>query len=200
MPNTPLSKVPYPSGSDAPAAAADMMAAFMALDDRLVLKAVDEADRNARYAEAPTGSFCVSGESTTVWFKTGPGPTEWFTLYSDTGWVDQGFTVFNGWELQTVRGRRKAGNTEIRGQVLRTGDALSANSTGHLPDTDVISVPPQLRPEPGLPAITGQGRASTTSGTVELYATGQIRLVDLHANSSVGNGEYLRFSLFFMGA
>lgn len=200
MPNTPLSKVPYPSGSDAPAAAADMMAAFMAMDDRLVLKAVDEADRNARYAEAPTGSFCVSGESKMVWFKTGPGPTEWFTLYSDTGWVEQGFTVFNGWELQTVRGRRKAGFTEIRGQVLRTGDALTANASGHLGDTDVVSVPPQLRPESGLPAVTGQGRASVSSGTVELYATGQIRLVDLHPNSSVDNGDYLRFSLIYMGA
>ena len=198
MPNTPLSRVPYPSGSDAPAAAADMMAAFMSMDDRLILKAVDEADRDSKYADAPTGSFCVSGESKMIWFKTGPGPTEWFTLYADTGWVEEGFTAYSGWEIENVSGRRKAGITEIRAQVTRTGDPITANASGHTPDRDVVSVPPQLRPASGTPAITGQGRAFTTSGTVELYVSGNIRIVDLHANSSIETGDYLRMSLIYM--
>lgn len=198
MPNTPLSNIPYPTGSDAPAAAADMMALVMAMDDKIVLKAIDEADRDSKYADAPVGSFCVAGESKMVWFKTGPGPTEWFTLYSDTGWVEEGFTAYSGWEIQDVRGRRKAGITEIRAQVNRTGDPLSANSSGHIPDRDVVSVPPQLRPAYGLPAITGMARAYTTGGTIELYASGNIRLVDMHANSSIETGDYLRMTLIYM--
>lgn len=200
MPNTPLSKVPYPSGSDAPAAAADMMAAFMALDDRLVLKAVDEADRNARYAEAPVSTIVISGQSRRAWIKTGTGPTDWYDWLYDTGWVGEGFTVYDGWNLATVEARKRNGYVDLRGEVTRSGDGLTASSNGHLPNIDVITVPPQFRPETGKLAITGQGKTPVTSGAIELYASGRLALCDLHPNSTLSNGDYLRFSLGYLGA
>lgn len=199
MPNTALAKIPYPSGSDAPAAAADMMAIVQALDAKLVLPAVDEADRNARYAEAPVSTLVVSGESKRVWLKTGSGPTDWHTIYYDTGWVSEGFVVQDGWSLNKIGGRTHGPTTEIRGELVRTGDDLTATNTGHLPDQTLVSVPPQYRPESDELSVLGVARSQRTSGTIELHPSGNVNLLDLHANSTIDNGGVLRFSVTFLG-
>lgn len=199
MPNSPLAKVPYPSGSDAPAAAADMMALIMSMDSRLVLPAVDEADRDSRYAEAPVSTLVVSGESKKIWLKIGTGPTDWHIIYYDTGWVSEGFVVQDGWELVQVGGRTHGPTTEIRGEVVRTGDQLDALSTGHLRDEVIVSVPPQFRPESGALSVIGHGRALQTSGTMELFPNGNFSLLDLHSNSRIETGWPLRFSATFLG-
>lgn len=200
MPNTPLSKVPYPTGSDAPAAAADMMAAFMTMDSRLVLPAIDEADRDAKYADAPVSSLVVSGQSRKMWVKTGDGPTDWLTVYADTGWVTEGFVVQDGWSITSIKARRNGVNTDIRGEFLRIGDEIRATGTGHLDDVAVVSVPPQFRPEPDQLDVLGIGRSRYTSGAIQAYNSGMIRILDLHAGAGIENGDFFRFSLSFMGA
>lgn len=199
MPTTSLAKVPYPSGSDAPAAAADMMAIVQALDAKLVLPAVDEADRNARYAEAPVSTLVVSGESKRIWLKIGTGPTDWHTIYYDTGWISEGFVVQDGWSLNKIGGRTHGPTTEIRGELVRTGDDLTATNTGHLPDQTLVSVPPQYRPESDELSVLGVARSQRTSGTIELHPSGNVNLLDLHANSTIDNGGVLRFSVTFLG-
>lgn len=200
MPNTPLGKIPYPSGSDAPAAAADMMALVMATDSRLVLPAIDEADRDAKYSEAPVSTLVVSGESKRIWLKTGPGPTDWLTVYYDTGWVTEGFVAQDGWSITSIKARRNGVNTDIRGEFLRTGDEIRATNTGHLEDVAVVSVPPQFRPEPDQLDVLGIGRSQYTSGAIQAYNSGMIRILDLHAGAGIENGDFFRFSLSFMGA
>lgn len=198
MPEGHLSKVPYPSGSDAPAAAADMMAIITALDAKLVLPAQDEADRDAKYADAPASTLVVSGPARTIWLKTGPGPTEWLTIFHDTGWVSTGFTALDGWEITTVKARNRNGAVNLRCQLLRTGDTITASSVGHLPDQPLITVPPQFRPADGDLDIVGNGRGFTTSGAVQLYAFGELRLLDLLPGSSITQGDYLRCSIGFL--
>lgn len=200
MPNTPLSKVPYPSGSDTPAAAADMMAAFMSMDDRLVLNAIDQADRDARYSEAPTSTLVVSGPSQKIWLKTGDGPTDWITIWEDTGWITSGFVIESGWSITSLAGRIYGRTINIRGDFLRTGDQITFPSNGNIADMDLVSVPPQFRPEQNVPPVTGVARFTRTSGAAELYSHGKIRLLDGHANADVINGEYVRIAFSFLGA
>lgn len=200
MPNTPLSRIPYPSGSDAPAAAADMMALVMAADSRLVLPAIDEADRDARYYDAPASSLVVSGQSQKIWLKTGPESAAWKLIFGDTGWVTEGFVVGSGWSMGGMKARRHVDTIDIRGYVTRTGDDLRADDEGNLGDTTVVSVPPQFRPESGDLDIIGTARSQYSSGAVQLYSSGDIRLLDLHANSAVRNGHYIRMFFNFLGA
>lgn len=67
----------YPSPSQAPAAAADMMALAESFGDRLVLKVADAADRNARYGDAPEGSLAVAGSPLHVWIKQSAAVGDW---------------------------------------------------------------------------------------------------------------------------
>lgn len=196
MPNTPLSKVPYPSGSDAPAAAEDMMALVMNMDSKLVLPAIDEADRDSKYADAPASSLCVAGRSKKMWMKTGPGPTEWVAVWEDTGWTTDGFVVRNGWSITDIRGRTWGLHTEIRGTMTRTGDEIVATTAGNIIDTTVVTVPPQYRPT-GLP-VAGIFVARITGGGCFLYPSGDLQIVDAHSNSSIDTGDAFRFSFSYL--
>lgn len=200
MPNTPLSAIPYPSGSDAPAAAADMMAAFMHLDSRLVLHAIDAADRDSKYSTAPTGSLVVSGESKSIWLKIGDGPMDWQDIYTDTGWIEKGFTVGSGWEIRNkVRARRVTDQIEIRADLVRTGPDVQAPDHGDISDTTVLSVPPQFRPLLGT-YVANSFRASRTSGGTTLNGQGDIVITDMHPSTRIAQGDFLLLSFtFFRG-
>lgn len=188
MPNTPLSKVPYPSGTDAPAAAADMMGLVMAMDDRLVLKAVDEADRDSKYGEAPVSSLVVSGQSRKVWLKTGEGPTDWFTIYERQEYTE-GFTVQPGWEIEYVRAVRNTSTTEVRIRVLRTGDDIIINSSGNFNDVKVMDLPPEVSNTIDGVQVMAPWRATRTGGTARITIGGGVWMCDGHSNSEVPTGE-----------
>lgn len=202
MPKTPLAKIPYPSGSDAPAAAEDMMALVMNMDSKLVLPAIDEADRDSKYADAPASSLCVAGPSKKMWMKTGPGPTEWEQVYGSSGWVTEGFVAASGWTIDRVGGINRNGVIDIRAQVTRTGDDIVADSTGpamgNIADVKILDVPPQFRPQQTDFSIPGIARAYRTSGSTDLYHHGAIMLTDLHTGSSVANGHYVRLAFSFI--
>lgn len=200
MPKTLLSKIPYPSGSDAPAAAADMMAAFSHLDDRVVLPAIDEADRDARYADAPPSALVVAGPSKTIWMKTGPNPTDWLTVYHDTGWVQEGFTIASGWDSTILQARKNGVNVNIRCELTRTGSDIQAWDDGQLPDVNILYVPPQFRIDDiGGTQVVGPMRSLLSGGEVQLYTSGLVRLISLHSNAKIETGEMIRFTLTYMG-
>lgn len=189
MPNSPLANVPYPSGSDAPAAAADMMALVMATDPRLVLPAVDEADRDAKYADAPVSTMVVSGQSRKIWVKTGPSPTDWWTVYERQEWTT-GFTALSGWEIDDAIAIRNTYTTEVRMKAIRTGDDITATSTGNItPDADVAVIPAQIADTLKLRQVITPFRASITSGGAAILVDGTIRIYDLHSGSSIRNSD-----------
>lgn len=194
MPNSPLANVPYPSGTDAPAAAADMMALAMATDPRLVLPAVDEADRDAKYADAPVSTMVVSGESRMIWVKTGPAPTDWWTVYERQEYRT-GFTALSGWELDDALAIKNTYTTEMRAKFIRTGDDITANEVGNIsPDVDVGLVPAQISATISNFQVSMLFRGSVNSGGASLRTDGIIRIYDAHPTSSIRNGDNVWFS------
>lgn len=199
MPTTPLAKTPYPSGSDAPAAAADMMRFLTHIDPKLVHDAVDEADRDAKYGDGPKGIVVVSGDSRKVWFKTGAG-LQWLAIYEDTGWVDKGFTIAQGFEISThLRARRVNKTVEIRGQMLNTGDDITANlhtNPGNIADKNMCSIPAQFWPDTPT-TIVIPFLAYVTSGNMSLTSSGNIALRDAYPGSKISSGDWIQFSTTF---
>lgn len=188
MPNTPLSKIPYPSGTDAPAAAADMMALVMSADDRLVLKAVDEADRDSKYGEAPVSSLVVSGESRKIWLKTGDLPTDWFTVYERQEYTE-GFSANTGWDIEYARAVRNTSTTEIRIRVLRTGDDIVINDRGNFDDEKVMDLPPEVSATIDGVQVMAPWRAARTGGIARITIGGGVWLCDGHTNSTIPSGD-----------
>lgn len=199
MPQSPLSKVPYPSGSDAPAAAADMMAMVMGMDDRLVLPAVDEADRDAKYADAPVSTMVVSGESRKIWVKTGPGITDWWLVYGREEYRT-GFTALTGWEIDTAIAIQNTYTTEVRLKLLRTGDDITASnpdqtSPGNIgPDIDVCYAPAQVAKTISNFLVVSTYKTNTTSGAASIKVDGLIRIYDAHTSGIIRSGDTLWFS------
>ncbi|WP_167199475.1 hypothetical protein [Brevibacterium pigmentatum] len=199
MPNSPLAKVPYPSGPDAPAAAADMMGLVMAMDPRLVLPAVDEADRDQKYADAPESTMVVSGPSKKIWVKTGPGPLDWWTVYERQEYRT-GFTFLTGWEPDTTIAIRNTYTTEVRIKALYTGDMItakpdsSADAGNITPDIDVCIVPAQVAETVGEFLVVGTYKTNVTSGAASLRNDGTVRIYDATTSGRIRTGDYFWFS------
>lgn len=197
MPNTPLTGIPYPVGSDAPTAAADMMEAFVHLDSRTVLPALDQADRDAKYSSAPASSLVVSGPSKRIWLKTGPNPGDWHDIYFDTGWVENGFTITSGWQVRNkLRARQVTDTIEIRADMVRTGADIQSDETGDIADEQIVAVPPQFRPLLGSYAV-GNFRGSRTSGGTTLNGQGNVVLTDMNPGTRIATGDFVLFSFYF---
>lgn len=201
MPTTPLAKTPYPSGSDAPAAAADMMRFLTHIDPKLVHDAVDEADRDARYSDGPKGILVVSGDVKKVWLKIADGTPRWIAIYEDTGWVDKGFTVAQGFEIGGhLRARRVNKVVELRAHLLRTGDAIKANQytyPGNVADLNIIAVPAQFWPDAPTTVVM-PFLSNVTAGTMSLTSSGNIAIRDAYPASEIANGDWVQFSTTFL--
>jgi hypothetical protein len=131
MPSTPHSQVPYPSGGDAPAAAADLMALAEGVDDRLVLRAADPTDRDARYP-TPTAGMLVAGDDGTVWTATSTGA--WRTVYEPAPpWVDCSLAagLVAG---KPVQARKVHDQVYLRGQIDKSdGSAMAVGTLAYAP-------------------------------------------------------------------
>lgn len=198
MPNSPLAKVPYPSGPDAPAAAADMMGLVMAMDARLVLPAIDEADRDSKYADAPMSTMVVSGESKKIWVKNGPAVTDWWVVYERQEYRT-GFTALSGWELVDAIAIRNTYTTEVRVKALRTGNDIDANGAdkwdaGNIGDEDVAIVPAQVAATLQGFLVPGSYKTNVTSGGSAIRTDGTIRIYDANTSGVIRTGDELWFS------
>ena len=198
MPKSPLANVPYPSGPDAPAAAADMMGLVMAMDPRLVLPAVDEADRDQKYADAPESTMVVSGPSKKIWVKTGPAVTDWWVVYERQEYRT-GFTALSGWEIVDAMAIRNTYTTEVRLKALRTGGDINAQGAdrwdaGNIVDQDVAIAPAQVAATLKGFLVMGSYKTNVTSGGSSIRTDGTIRLYDANTAGVIRTGDELWFS------
>lgn len=81
---TTYSGAPIPVGTDAHQVPADLKKYANHVDPMLVLKAADEAERNARFADVPTGTLVSGTDRRIIWRKEGTG---WDTVWSYTPWT-----------------------------------------------------------------------------------------------------------------
>lgn len=130
MPTTPISDLPYPSGAAAPAAAADLMALALALDNGALLTATDEAERDTKYGTVPAGALVAvgAGAAMQVWIKTGATAGDWTLVWrgQDTTTPSmRGDWTNDGWRV------RRTGTTCTLEGALRRGSTTLAASGGY---------------------------------------------------------------------
>lgn len=184
----------YPSAADGPA---DFQRFADSLKDNLVGIAVDEADRDTRYADVVPGGIVVSHERRAIWMRI---PSGWSTVWEEPRPVDiAGATAASGWEINQLRGIHPTpAENEIRGSILRTGSALTAGSTGNGPDTTVLTLPSEWRPGSGVVRFFF-GASATSGQAVISAASGNMSILDWHPGSTIDTDHFLTFSIKYSG-
>lgn len=173
----------YPSAADGPAAF-QLFAASVAKG--LYGTAVDEADRDTRYADIPPGGIVTSHERRAVWMRM---PDGWLTVSSERT-VASGFSPSAGWSLDSF----EAFVTDERLvtlslEVTRTGGAINAPASGDIGNTEVGYLPAGCLPGPNR---IGVGfRATGTSGSALIGTSGQIVITDMNSNSTLATDHYV---------
>lgn len=208
MPTDAITGWPYDSAQDAPDGAAQMLRLITAVNAgggnaSPILHAVDAADRDAKYPNPNPGAICTTtGAPWTIWFFT----NTWLEVFSDSGWITTGFTAGSGWSIGSYMRASKVGvSVFIEGEVTYTaaadlrGAASTDPSPGNLsPDQTVVTVPPKFCPGgTNNGGVAGQGKASGTGGSVQLYPSGNVVLSDITTNGKISTGDFLRFSFTF---
>lgn len=183
--------VTYPSSLDAPDGAAQMMALVASFSSRLVQEVTDQADRDSRFADAPSGVLVVTTQAPwSIWLRSG---TTWLKIYYDTGWVTTGFSPAPNWDISQTggtRGRNKNGTIEINVDANRTTGDLAGGADGNIGDVQVCTIPPSLAPSVRARNVTGR-YAGQAQGYVN--TTGAVWLTSVNPNLtlSAGNGVLL---------
>lgn len=173
MPSTPSAGIPYPAGKDAPYTAADFQATVEYLDDRVVLRASDSADRDARYL-TPTPGMLVTGDDGTVWIADQAGG--WHTAYEpQPPWV----------ALSIASGVASDGALAMKthqGQVWLTGNLVSTGA-GLEHATPLAWVPNGYEPNTSgsrffATAASLVGSRTIATCRVEVHTDGLIQIAD----------------------
>ncbi len=95
-----------------------------------------------------------------------------------------GWRVVSGWAC-------------VRLSLQRTSGTITASSTGHIADVDVVTIPPVAIPLwSGLFPLHWKTTTSSGGGQMDT-TTGLVKLTDLNANSSVGSGDYVATTLSY---
>lgn len=165
------------------------------LDERHVV--VDLGGGKLKPAWLPrTVGYCRRGQDVTVRWQENTYVVD--EVSGTLQWDTEGFEFAAGWQdfglasgqAQRCGWRVCSGMCTVRITVMRTG-AITASSTGHLADVDVVTLP-----KAALPTWAGlfplHWKTSTTSGGGMLdTTTGMVRLTDLNPSSKVNTGDYI---------
>lgn len=176
--------LPVPAGGDGPTVPAAVAALAAALDPHLVQYATDQADRDAKFADAPAQTFVIALDGS-VWIKTSSSANTWFTAAApEPPWsaltIATGFTVYNDPPQYKIIGTR----VWLRGSVM-------PSSGGNIPlaGVQIASVPGSAIPQQvgrigGTASLTGD--AST--------GTGRVEVLGFNNGSSNGPGAVMWYS------
>lgn len=166
--NLQYSQARVPIGSEANAVPADLARFGDDIDQLLVLKAVDEADRDARYSTVTTGTL-VSGTGTPkLWRKSASG---WATVWYDSGWINQSLTADPSIMTMPVQLAYRRLGPEVwwRG-------AIQVQSS-YTPNTfaTALTMPGEARSPINIGTPYGVNSA-TVQGQVSILANGELRV------------------------
>lgn len=145
-------QLPIPAGGQSPTVPGDLAALALRIDKFLAHPVDDEAERDARFAEADPGTVTVSRTDGTMWAKLDDG--SWVTVHEEPeSWrplsLASGFTAGD----QAPQIRRAGNQVWIRGRVQRVDGGLITSSG----DVKLAQVPDDC-----IPVALASGAAGQT--------------------------------------
>lgn len=192
--------VTVPSTSDAATIPADLLkivnqfCGAIGVPARVNAVVTSKAERDANYDGYPAGGLIICPSLKTVWLSLGKtGNIQgWTPIYSDTGWITDGFTMGDQWtpySTGSVRVRRTTNLYFMRVQATYNGtdniqaDNYSGSRPGNIADQTVVAqVPGDFLP---ADEWTSNFRSTFTGGTALLQPAGVVKLLDMHTNSKI---------------
>lgn len=189
MPNTPLSGLPYPAGSQAPVAAADFMALADALDPVVPTVVADVADRDGRLINAPAGKIAVTTDGW-MWVKTSPpGTAGWLTLKSVESTT--AFTWLTNWDdAGTSKIIRNGDQYEMNFAGVYTGaNPITADGAGNIGNTTMATIPDGWGPGVTMGATAIIGSSYGAPAAIWGASGRGVAIVNLPAGLSISPGN-----------
>lgn len=144
-----------------------------------------------------TIGYCRTGQSVRV--RRQENTYTIAEVITSVQWDTDGFTFASGWSdlglasggAQRCGWRVVSGIAFVRLSLQRTGGTITASSTGHLADIDVVTIPSVAVPVwAGLYPTHWKTTTSSGGGQMDT-TTGLVKLTDLNANSGVSSGNYI---------
>ena len=167
-----------------------------AIDDRHMQVDLGGAKLVPAYLPRTVG-YCRTGQAVRVRLQENTYTIA--EVNSSIQWDTEGFTYASGWQdsglasgqAQRCGWRVISGIGFVRLTLMRTGGAITASSTGHLADFDVVTIPPAAVPVwSGLYPLHWKTTTSSGGGMLDT-TTGMARLTDLNSSSKVSTGDYI---------
>ncbi|MCF0087172.1 hypothetical protein B0E37_02232 [Streptomyces sp. MH192] len=161
--------LPVPGGGQAPTVSGDLAALALAIDRHLLQHAVDAADRDSKYEDAPLHT-AVTGEDGSLWVKTSATTNTWATVWEPTpAW--RPLTLSAGMQTANAAVRRIGTRVHVRGQIERTDGTLITGTT------QIGSVP-----EDCYPIHTGRGAGGQTITGDPIVGLGRVEVLGAGSN------------------
>lgn len=170
-------KIRIPGGGDAPVGPGALMEMGTDIDPHLLQHVVDQAERDATYADAPLHT-AVTAEDGSLWLKTSATTNTWATLYEpDPPW--RPIDLVTGYQAGTYRPEvRRIGNRVwLRGRIERTNGTVIPND-----GVGIAKVPDDCIPQEQIGAYAA---TSSLSDDV-VIGTGKLEVLDTGTASSLG--------------
>lgn len=147
MPTSSTTGVPYPASADADDVPAVNQELAEYLNYRILNRATNAADRDARYADAEDGAIVASTTDGTIWVRSSGA---WGTLWAPTVWTPCAL-------LSTLTGRPKALLEFVGGKrrvtltgMLQKTDGTPISATSMAGGSTLVTVPGSLLPSADL--------------------------------------------------
>lgn len=147
--------------------------------------AVDEADRDTRFADIPAGGLVTSHERRAVWMRTETG---WTTMAGERI-ITSGASERNGFTLDLFEAVIERDRTvQLTLQMSNGGSKRDAPGNGNITNTEIATLPVDVRPGRSVAAAF---RATATSGGVQIHPNGDVLICDMHPSSVIDVDQYV---------
>lgn len=187
--------IPYPAGSAAPAAAADIMLLAQYLDEHTVLYASDEADRDALWGTLPAPVVVVSKARPAIWLKVSDTNTsaDWRTVWSDPGQQSSGFAAGTNFSIVSSWARKVGIFVDCYLIVTANADFGPTNSSGvHAGnlagDPVMVTIPTAYAPPVVTPVLLSSSFGSW-GGRVQ--PSGNVMIYDGPPGATLSDGDFV---------
>lgn len=101
-------------------------------------------------------------------------------------------TPATGYSLTAFNARRAGGTVEWAVVLVRTGEAIVADSKGNIGDSQCVTFPPGCRP--GATSYATFDTAGIASGSVRIATSGLCTLTSLDPTAAIAVGASVNFS------